>query len=167
MTSEQGATIEIGLIQPGDGAAVGGLFHEDMTRLGVPSKLEEQVRFADRVIEEQQAPAPACLCWVARLRAQPGAADEVVGVILANRNWSTTYAGVGLWIDELFVAPSARRRGIGRALVDAVLDRAEAEGVPGVDIEAYRGNTPASVLYRSMGFRRLARERFFYRVEES
>jgi ribosomal protein S18 acetylase RimI-like enzyme len=149
---------------PQDADAIGALFEEDMSRLGVRTSLEEQQRFAAQIIEQQQWDQPMCVCWIARL---PDIADGApLGVILANYNWSTKFAGAGLWIDELFVRPEARRRGVGRALVDAVLDFAEERDIIGVDIEAYRGNTPASILYRSMGFHRLARERFYFRFDE-
>jgi ribosomal protein S18 acetylase RimI-like enzyme len=47
------------------------------------------------------------------------------------------------------------------------LDWAEDNEIRGVDLEAYRGNTPASILYRSVGFHRLGRERFYYRIGEA
>jgi ribosomal protein S18 acetylase RimI-like enzyme len=49
---------------------------------------------------------------------------------------------------------------LGRRLVLHALAWARAEGFVGVELEAYRMNTAASVLYRSLGFRRLARERY-------
>ena len=89
-----------------------------------------------------------------------------MGVILANFNWSPKFGGRSLWIESLYVSAAGRRQGIGRRLVDTLLDWAEEQEIKGVDIEAYRGNTPAGVLYRSLGFRRLGRERFAYRFEE-
>ena len=46
-----------------------------------------------------------------------------------------------------------------------LLDIARGENAKGIDLEAYHGNAPAALLYRSLGFRRLGRERFFYRLE--
>lgn len=145
---------------PEDAAALGALFHEDMLQLGEPTELEAQQELARRIIAEARAEPRRCLCWVARAEAghEPG------GVLLANFNWSPKFAGRSLWIETLYVSPALRRQGLGRRLVDELLDWAEAHQIPGVDIEAYRGNTPASVLYRTMGFRRLGRERFAFRV---
>ena len=44
--------------------------------------------------------------------------------------------------------------------MDALLDWAEENGIEGIDLESYRLNAPASILYRTLGFRRLGRERF-------
>ncbi|WP_020544082.1 GNAT family N-acetyltransferase [Nonomuraea coxensis] len=52
-------------------------------------------------------------------------------------------------IDRLVVAPSMARRGIGRALVEAVLARA---GGRRVVVSTARGNVPARRLYEGLGF---------------
>ncbi len=52
------------------------------------------------------------------------------------------------WIGGIAVVPVARRRGIGRALMEAVL--AEAPG--SVMLEVLEQNEPAIALYRSLGF---------------
>ena len=56
-------------------------------------------------------------------------------------------------------------RGLGRVLVERLLEIARHDGLAGIDLEAYHGNAPAALLYRSLGFRRLGRERFYYRME--
>ena len=135
------------------------LFVQDMRELGSPTSFEAQLELAQAVVSATQTPPLTCVCWVL-------VQDErVAGVILANLNWSVKFAGRALWIEALYVDPAARRGGMGRALVDHLLDWAELHGIRGVDIEAYHGNTPASILYRTMGFRRLGRERFNYKVE--
>jgi len=138
------------------------LFHEDMLELGVPTSLERQRELVTKMLEDLESASPQCVCWVAR---EEGAPQRVSGLIMANCNWSPKFQGRSLWIESLYVPEHGRRRGIGRGLVDHLLDWAEDHGIEGIDIEAYRGNTPASVLYRTMGFRRLGRERFFYNIE--
>jgi ribosomal protein S18 acetylase RimI-like enzyme len=90
---------------------------------------------------------------------------EAVGVLVASLLLSVKFAGRSLWIEELYVGARARRRGLGRLLVDTLLERARSLGVNGIDLEAYQGNAPAGILYRSLGFRRLGRERFHYRFD--
>ncbi|MFU8806389.1 MAG: GNAT family N-acetyltransferase [Bradymonadaceae bacterium] len=145
---------------PEDAAAMGQLFFEDMQDLGIETSVEAQSRLARSVIEAGLSEPPLCISWVARLAPD----GEAVGVALANFNFSLKFAGPSLWIEELYVTPRARRRGIGRLLVEKILNYAEAEGIQGIDLEAYQGNTPASILYRSLGFYRLGRERFYYRL---
>lgn len=143
--------------------AMARLFKEDMDALGVETSLEDQEAVAASVVDAMSADPPECLCWVARLELDGEPA--IGGLVLANFNWSLKFAGRALWIEALYVTPRARRRGIGAQLVERTLDWAEAHGIRGIDLEAYRGNTPASVLYRSLGFHRLGRERFYFRVE--
>ena len=52
----------------------------------------------------------------------------------------------------LSVAPAGRRRGVGRALVKACLDRARAQGVREVLISSLPQMTAAHALYREFGF---------------
>ena len=52
------------------------------------------------------------------------------------------------WIGGIAVVPVARRRGIGRALMEAVL----AEATGSVTLEVLEQNEPAIALYRSLGF---------------
>jgi ribosomal protein S18 acetylase RimI-like enzyme len=134
------------------------LFGEDMASLRVEVGHDEMVELARNIVNDVHSEHPAAVCWVAR----DTDSKDAVGVILANFEWSLKFAGRALWIEELYVTPSARRQGLGRLLVEHLLDWAEENGVKGIDLEAYQGNTPASILYRSLGFHRLGRERFYY-----
>ena len=148
--------------QPRDVEALATLFKEDMDDLGVDVSLDELRELADAVVNRSGSGDPECLCWVARL--EDG--GPAVGVILANINYSLKFAGRSLWIEELYVTPAGRRHGLGRVLVEVLLVWAEDPGIKGVALEAYQGNTPASILYRSLGFRRLGRERFYYEIDQ-
>lgn len=53
-------------------------------------------------------------------------------------------------IQSVFVLPSFRRAGVGRALVDALLAEADTQGIDRVTVS---GNQAAAALYASAGFR--------------
>ena len=53
---------------------------------------------------------------------------------------------------DLFVAPSARRQGIARALMNAASEWAEAQGAARLDLETARDNYPGQALYRDLGY---------------
>ncbi|MEU4162300.1 GNAT family N-acetyltransferase [Actinoplanes sp. NPDC026670] len=55
-------------------------------------------------------------------------------------------------LNDLFVAPSARRTGAGRALVRACADEARAAGAVAVQLQTAPENETAQALYRSEGF---------------
>ena len=53
---------------------------------------------------------------------------------------------------DLFVAATARRSGIARALLEAARNEAVAAGVARMDLQTARTNTPARALYESLGW---------------
>jgi ribosomal protein S18 acetylase RimI-like enzyme len=76
--------------------------------------------------------------------------ERVVGIAGGYREeiQSTEVHLVSMW-----TAPEARRSGLGRRLVGAVIDWAVETGASSVGLWVTRGNTPAQLLYESMGFR--------------
>ncbi|KGM10664.1 ribosomal protein S18-alanine N-acetyltransferase [Cellulomonas bogoriensis] len=80
---------------------------------------------------------------------------------------------VGLWFDgevaqvmTLGVATRAQRRGLGRVLLGALVDRARQLGARAVMLEVRVDNDPALELYRGAGFEVLARRRRYYQPED-
>lgn len=60
-----------------------------------------------------------------------------------------------IWqLNDLYVAPPARRHGVGRALLDAARDHAAASGALGLQLETQRGNAAAQRLYAALGWQR-------------
>ena len=53
---------------------------------------------------------------------------------------------------DLFVAPSARRQGFARALMNAASEWAKAQGAARLDLETARDNHPGQALYRELGY---------------
>lgn len=72
-------------------------------------------------------------------------------------------AGLDADLANLAVAPSARGQGIGRLLLNGVLDRARAAGVTHVYLEVRESNARAIALYESAGFTAFGRRRRYYR----
>lgn len=62
----------------------------------------------------------------------------------------------------LAVAPAARRRGLGRALVGAALAGAAARGAASLFLEVAETNVPALALYAQCGFGAVGRRRGYY-----
>lgn len=63
---------------------------------------------------------------------------------------------------NLAVDPAARRRGIGRLLVDAMVDRLRQGGASQIFLEVRRSNTAAIALYQAAGFSLLGERRGYY-----
>lgn len=152
--------IEVGPPKQGeDEQQIATLFWQDLADLGLGVTKEQMETLAANVTRMfQDQDNPDFLCWIAR----PEQTGQPVGIILANKYWSVKFGGRSLWIEELYVDPEFRRRGIGVNLVKLVLSYGRENGFKGIDLEAYQGNTPAAILYRTMGFKRLGRARFYY-----
>lgn len=63
--------------------------------------------------------------------------------------WS---AGDETYLQELYVVPPLRGRGIGRALLEATIEFARERGADGIDLNTGETDTAARALYESMGF---------------
>jgi GNAT superfamily N-acetyltransferase len=60
---------------------------------------------------------------------------------------NTTMRGPVCYLQDLFTAGELRGRGVGRALIEAVYNRAKAAGSPRVYWQTHDSNTTAQVLY--------------------
>lgn len=69
-------------------------------------------------------------------------------------------------IENVVVAPSQRRHGIGGALVQAAVESAAAEGCTAVWLEVRKSNAAARRLYASCGFSEVSRRPNYYRAPE-
>lgn len=65
-------------------------------------------------------------------------------------------------VGNVAVLPEYRRRGIGAALLDALLQRAAARSLAFVTLEVRAGNAPAIALYESRGFVTVGRSQNYY-----
>ena len=83
--------------------------------------------------------------------------DKVVGYVVALDG-----ADVGD-ILNLAVTEGGRRRGLGRALVEAIVDRLAERGVREVFLEVRESNAPARALYTALGFKEVGRRKGYYR----
>lgn len=58
----------------------------------------------------------------------------------------------GAYLEELYVAPPQRGRGLGRALLDAAMEAAREAGADHIDLNTAETDTAACALYESAGF---------------
>ena len=60
--------------------------------------------------------------------------------------------GLHSYLEELYVVPSLRGKGLGRALMDAAMDVARDEGATQMELGTSETDTAARALYESAGF---------------
>jgi ribosomal protein S18 acetylase RimI-like enzyme len=75
----------------------------------------------------------------------------VVGQLMCTFEWSDWRNGVQYWIQSVYVMPSARRRGVYRALYEALVGRANDAGAAGVRLYVHHDNVVAQQTYSALG----------------
>ncbi len=105
--------------------------------------------------------ANAFLASVERLIERPdtefllGAADGDAppsAVCQLRYRFSVWVAAEDCWLEDLYVAEGSRRRGLGRALVSAAIERAGGRGARRIELDTNETNSGALALYESLGF---------------
>ncbi len=98
---------------------------------------------AERIAEQLASSRPPFECLLCE------AGGEVAGFCLFFPNYSTWEGCPGLYIEDLYVRESLRRRGLGRALFLRVCQLALERGCARVEWAALNWNNPAIAFYRS------------------
>jgi ribosomal protein S18 acetylase RimI-like enzyme len=75
-----------------------------------------------------------------------------VGYVILTMGYSFEFRGRDAFIDELYIEPELRRKGLGRRAMKFVEERAREFGVNAVHLEVDRGNVAAQELYRRAGY---------------
>ncbi|MBX5459889.1 MAG: GNAT family N-acetyltransferase [Steroidobacteraceae bacterium] len=81
--------------------------------------------------------------------------DEPVGFALFFHNFSTFLGKPGIYLEDLFVRPAFRRRGIGQRLLAWLAREAVARGCGRLEWAVLDWNAPSIRFYESLGARRL------------
>lgn len=103
------------------------------------------------VAELQQhlfGPEAVAMVLLAEVEERPG---SPVGFALYFRSFSTFLARPGIYLEDLFVLPEFRGRGIGKALLVRLAQEAVAKGYGRLEWMVLDWNEPAIEFYRRMG----------------
>ncbi len=92
-------------------------------------------------------------------------ADRPIGLVALSFAWPLEHAHRSMWLEELYVEPTARGHGAGTALLDAAVARAADHGATTIDLEVDAGHRRAERLYARAGFAPLPRARWVRRLE--
>ncbi|MGN6452983.1 MAG: GNAT family N-acetyltransferase [Steroidobacteraceae bacterium] len=80
--------------------------------------------------------------------------DQLLGFTQLYPTWCSLLAGPVYVLYDLYVAPVARRRGIGRALIHAATERGRRDGKLRMSLSTAQTNASAQSLYESLGWER-------------
>jgi GNAT superfamily N-acetyltransferase len=90
-------------------------------------------------------PNPAVFAHVAELD------GRVVGIAIWFLNYSTWRGVHGIWLEDLYVTPDLRGRGLGKALLTELAREAVANGYARVEWSVLDWNAPSIAFYRALG----------------
>lgn len=120
--------------------------------LGLVRELAEYERLADQLVATEEGfsgglfgPRPAAEAMLAEQDGAPA------GYALWFTTFSTFLGRPGIWLEDLFVRPQQRGRGIGRALLARLAALALARGCGRMEWAVLDWNEPAHEFYRRLG----------------
>lgn len=123
-----------------------GLVFEFIMKLAVYEKLAHEVETTPEEIGGALfGPAPRAFCDIAEWDGVP------VGFAFWFYTFSTFHGKHGIYLEDLFVDPDQRGKGIGKALIAHLAQRCVREGLPRLQWWVLNWNTPAIDFYRSIG----------------
>jgi GNAT superfamily N-acetyltransferase len=134
------AEVEIRRAGPGDAGAIARLLHDFNSEYDEPT------------------PGVAALTGHARRLLEEGEMTVLLGgggpdaISLIRFRPSVWTGALEAHLQELYVAPPLRGRGIGRALLEATMAAAREAGATGIDLNTGTTDTAARALYESCGF---------------
>ncbi len=109
-------------------------------------KLAHEVIASERQLAEQLfGPDPAAEVLIAEWAGKPA------GFALYFRNFSTFIGKPGLYLEDLFVHPEFRDKGIGKALIRAVAQEVRRRGYARFEWSVLNWNEPAIGFYQALG----------------
>ncbi len=127
-----------------------GTVHELVRALAEYEKLLPEVDATEDLLRDALFGAqPRVFCDIAEWTAAGRA--ETAGFALWFYNFSTFRGRHGLYLEDLFVRPAHRGRGIGRALLSNLAQRCLSEGLTRLEWSVLDWNAPALRFYASLG----------------
>jgi len=126
--------------EPADAEIIGRLLHDFNTEFGEPTP--GPIALADRIRQLLRAGETKVLLG----------GREPVGLAVLRFRPSIWTKGLECYLAELYVAPERRGRGLGRALMEAAIRLARAEGADYMDLGTSEDDVAARALYESLGF---------------
>ncbi|MGC4375358.1 GNAT family N-acetyltransferase [Fictibacillus sp. Mic-4] len=86
--------------------------------------------------------------------------ETVLGIAFFNIGISLDLGDRYIWLNELFVHPEHRNKGIARKLLLSLIYWAEQEGIKSIELETGVNNSVTKHLYNSLGFHNIISNRY-------
>ena len=81
-----------------------------------------------------------------------GPARAPIGYAAVSFGWSIEYGGLDGFLDEIYIRPGVRGRGIGTEVLNALPKALAGAGMKAIHLEVHEGNQKARALYAALSF---------------
>lgn len=133
--------VEIRRARPGDETIIVGL----LSALAEYERLSQKFRLTEETVTRDFfGAAPAISCDLAFADGEPA------GIMTWYPTYSSFAAVRGIYLEDFYVHPQLRRRGIGRALVADLAQRAIEAGCPKLEWSVLTWNRPSIAFYETL-----------------
>ncbi len=85
--------------------------------------------------------------------------SDVAGYVILSVRFTMEYGGLEGSIDDLYIRPSARRRGFANQLLQSVLIECDDRGLKALHVEVGDDNSAAQALYQNFGLQKRTGDR--------
>lgn len=117
-----------------------------LRELAAYEKIADRFRLTEDAVERDMlGPQASCCCELAWFGTEP------VGVMTWYRIYSSFAAARGLFLEDLYLRPSYRGRGFGKAMLANLARRAASEGARYIDWFVLDWNRPSIAFYENAG----------------
>lgn len=141
MTHVARLDLQVRFATSADIPALVGLMREFYAESGYP--LDESTA-ADAFGRLVDAPSQGA-AWLMEERGTP------VGHVVLSVRFAMEFGGLLAYVDDLFVRPAYRDRGVARAGLEALVAECRRRGCRAIEVEVGPGNLPAQAVYRRLG----------------
>jgi GNAT superfamily N-acetyltransferase len=151
--------ITVSPASPGDAPAIAALLEEMDRFYGAtePEPLDQRVRQINEAVFARPPAAYALLAWDG---------GQLAGIAAYSFLWPAIGLTRSLYLKELYVADLYRRQGVGRLLMNALLEVAGKHGCSRVEWTTDTDNARAQAFYEELGVP-VQSSKIFYRVEDT
>jgi ribosomal protein S18 acetylase RimI-like enzyme len=118
------------------------LFDQYMVFYGQPSDQEKYKAYLLERINNKEATVYLAL----------DKESEAIGFVLNYQTFSSVSLGRIVVLNDLFVVPAARQKGVAKALIECAVNLAKKTGSVRVDLGTAKTNSKAQALYEQLGF---------------
>jgi len=151
--SGTGAAWRIRAARPGDETALLELIRALAVYEREPDAVETTVADLTAALFPPDPASARAHAFVAESDEPSADGPALFGLALWFVTFSTWTGRHGIWLEDLFVDPSARGLGAGKALLEELAQECHRRGYPRLDWAVLDWNTPAQGFYRSLGAR--------------